>query len=75
MASNQGHARVKEFRPGMINSLKADDFHWVELITDEVWTLFLSGKRVQTWGFMTDKGFVDYQTYIASKPGAKTTRM
>lgn len=67
--------RVKEFRPGMVNSLEADDFHFVELITDEVWTLFLSGPRVQRWGFNTEHGFMDSEEYIKTKPGAKTTRM
>ncbi len=42
---------VQEFGPGDHNFIAANDFHRVELLTDEVWTLFLHGPRTQTWGF------------------------
>jgi len=45
--------RTKTFRPGDINILRSTDFHRVDLIdpTRGAWTLFISGKRVQDWGF------------------------
>jgi len=29
----------------------------------KVWTIFISGKEVKDWGFMTDKGFVPHKEY------------
>ena len=37
--------------PGNINIIAANDFHRVDLLSDKVWTLFVSGAKVQTWGF------------------------
>lgn len=59
-------------RPGNINIIKRDDYHYVKL-AHPVWTLFLAGPRVGGWGFQTQDGYVDAQTYIDSKPGAKGT--
>jgi hypothetical protein len=36
--------------------------HWVE-IKRPVWTLVLRLRRRRAWGFWTDKGWVDWQTY------------
>jgi hypothetical protein len=44
---------TKVFRPGMLNFLKADTFHRVELLNekDGCWTLFWVGKKTQSWNF------------------------
>jgi hypothetical protein len=40
-------------RPGSINIIRSNDFHRVDLIHPEhgAWTLFLTSRRVQEWGF------------------------
>lgn len=45
---------VRDFMPGRKNIIKADTFHRVDLITPEVWTLFIHGPRVQPWGFVKE---------------------
>lgn len=41
----------KQFWPGDINTIRSSDFHRVDLITPDVWTLFVTGKKSSTWGF------------------------
>lgn len=36
--------------------------HWVE-VRRPVWTLVVRFRRVRMWGFWTEEGFVDWQTY------------
>ncbi len=39
-------------RPGRINVIRKDDFHRVtKLHADIVWTLFVTGRKLDTWGF------------------------
>ena len=45
---------VRDFMPGRKNIIKANTFHRVDLITPEVWTLFIHGPRVQPWGFVKE---------------------
>ena len=41
------------FWPGLVNVIKADDYHRVDLRTDRVWSLFLAGPRIdRPWGFI-----------------------
>ena len=44
----------------------AREFHWVERIPymPTPWTLFIFFKRKRNWGFLTNKGWVDHETYI-----------
>jgi hypothetical protein len=46
---------VKEFilRPGMVNVVRANTFHRVDMLDENVgcWTLFFRQKRIQNWGF------------------------
>ena len=42
---------VRELQPGDLNVLAPDDKHRIELITPDVWTLFLVSDFVQPWGF------------------------
>lgn len=52
--------KTKVFRPGMFNSIGRDDFHRVDLLTPEVWTLFFYGRKVRDdWGFM-DRDTLEY---------------
>lgn len=36
--------------------------HWVE-IRRPVWTLVIRFRRVREWGFITERGWIDWQTY------------
>lgn len=36
--------------------------HWVE-INRPVWTLVIRFRRVREWGFITEKGWIDWKTY------------
>jgi len=49
-----GQPLTRDFMPGRKNVIKANTFHRVELITPEVWTLFIHGPRVQPWGFVKE---------------------
>ena len=40
---------------GDVNFLGWFDFHRVELLTPEVWTIFVHGPRIQTWGFVPER--------------------
>lgn len=41
------------FMPGSVNVLFADTFHRIDLADEKAgcWTLFIHGKRIQSWGF------------------------
>jgi len=47
------------YHPGDINAIGHDTFHYVTLLTPEVWSLFLVGRNVSGWGFITPEGEVD----------------
>ncbi len=38
-------------KPGTINVISADDFHRVDLIEEDSWSLFITWQKAQTWGF------------------------
>ncbi len=62
--------RTKErVGPGRINIIRADDFHRVDLIEGSAWTIFVSGKKVQDWGFLdTETGqYIPHREYLAEK--------
>jgi hypothetical protein len=42
---------VRTLKPGNLNFIKGNKFHRVDLVDSEVWTLFISGPKVQDWGF------------------------
>ena len=39
------------YRPGSTSTLTPETYHRIDLITAEVWTLFVTGPAVQSWGF------------------------
>jgi hypothetical protein len=59
----QSHGNTEDFHicnvaqrtlyPGDLNLILANDFHRVDLLDPEngAWTLFVHGKRIQSWGF------------------------
>jgi hypothetical protein len=42
----------RTFEPGQSNFIGGNDYHSVEILTKEVWTLFLHGPRNSDWGFV-----------------------
>ena len=42
---------VREYGPGDVNVLKADDRHRIDLLGPDCWTLFLAGNFEKSWGF------------------------
>ncbi len=53
------HRRVRWF-----NVLRADDYHRVTKLHGDVWTLFVTGPRVQDWGFLVDGERVPWTEYL-----------
>lgn len=47
-----GERKEVVYEPGMRNIILWDTFHRVDLLTPDVWTLFVHGPRVGTWGFI-----------------------
>lgn len=55
-------------RVRFINFITDADYHLVERLHGDVWTLFFTGPRVQTWGFLVDGEHVDWDQYIKRAP-------
>lgn len=41
----------RAYHTGDINHIEAATYHRVDLITPEVWTLFVTGPKVSSWSF------------------------
>lgn len=63
---NNGNIIVRLFKPGDINFISREDFHRIDLINGEVWTLFFTGPRISNveslWGFW-DRVTKEYRDY------------
>lgn len=57
------------FRPGTINIIDAEDFHRVDLLDDEVWTLIVAGRRIQDWGFWDRHTgrYTQWETFVRAR--------
>lgn len=53
------HRRVRFF-----NYLTKDDYHQVRQLHGDVWTLFVTGPRIQDWGFLADGIHVPWRKYL-----------
>jgi hypothetical protein len=55
-----------------INRKKAHESHQIVLERDYLgfpitaWTLMFAGRRLRTWGFHTEEGFIPYDDYLAT---------
>ena len=68
------HAVIRrKFRPISVNFIRGSDFHRVDLLSDESWSLFIAGPRVSGWSFWNR--FTGEETpwreFIARKRGQK----
>lgn len=64
------------FAPGRFNTFNGEDYHRVFVPTgQDAWTLFLSGPRIKTWGFLKCKGdnepyqYASYSKTVADPDG------
>ena len=49
------------------NFISHGDSHRITRLRGEVFTLFLTGKRVSDWGFLTERGYVGHEEYFEKK--------
>lgn len=54
---------VTELRVGDVVTRAARHPHRIELITDDAWTLFVTGRIERKWGFHTAAGWVHWQDW------------
>jgi hypothetical protein len=59
--------RVRIVRPWRINFIRAEDFHRVDLIEQDAWTLFFVGPKFTGWGFWNrdTKKFLPWRQFIS----------
>jgi hypothetical protein len=60
---------TRVIRPGTLNFIGRDDFHRVDMLDGEAWTLFLVGQKTSSWGFWNrETGLVTpWREFINSK--------
>jgi hypothetical protein len=46
------------------NRLTPETYHRIDAVLPHTWTLFFAGRRSRSWGFLTDRGHVDYRKYL-----------
>lgn len=54
-------------RVRFFNRLNRNDYHKVERLDGDVWTLFITGPRVQDWGFLVDGQHVPWKKYLGKE--------
>lgn len=59
--------------PGSINFIDHDDFHRVDLIEGDAWSLFIAGPKESTWGFWNrlNGEFTHWREFFARKRNEK----
>lgn len=58
-----GEYVITELHPGAVITRHATDAHRIELVTDDAWTLFITGRFQRQWGFQTPAGWQDWRHY------------
>jgi hypothetical protein len=46
------------------NRLTPETYHRIDSVLPGTWTLFFAGRRSRSWGFLTERGHVDYREYL-----------
>lgn len=59
--------RKHRVRPGAVNFIRDSDFHRVDLVDGEAWSLFVTGPKTGTWYFWDKKlpGLWQWRTYLS----------
>jgi hypothetical protein len=54
-------------KPLSFNFIRSTDFHRVDLVEDDCWTLFLTGPKARSWGFWdrTTKVYTPWREFLA----------
>ena len=67
----------RAIKPWTINVIRGDDFHRVDLIEDDSWSLFIAGPRVSSWSFWDRHTgeTVPWRTFIARKRGLDESKV
>lgn len=62
---------TRRLEPFSVNIIAADDFHRVDLLESDAWTLFVVGRKAQSWGFWNrvTKVTMPWREFIARKRG------
>lgn len=54
--------------PGSIRVIRDTDYHRVDRLRGETWTLFITGPKVKSWGFMVPgRGHVPWRERLAER--------
>lgn len=66
-STTDGNVRRRRVLPFSINWIDEHDFHRAELVEHDAWTIFVTGPKVSTWGFMEKLtwDFVPWREWIA----------
>jgi hypothetical protein len=61
--------RTREVKPLSFNFIRSTDFHRVDLIEHDAWTLFLVGPKTKTWGFWDRNTgrYTPWREFLAAK--------
>ena len=60
---------------GSFRIMPRDTFHRIELVPGlETWTLFIPGPASQDWGFLTPRGWINHEHYLAKHSGGPSPR-
>lgn len=57
----------KEWKRWSLHKMNHKDFHRIDTLHGPTTTLVFVGRKVQTWGYLTQDGFVDHNTYWETK--------
>ena len=65
------HVVRRRVRPWSFNLIRGDDYHRVDLIEEDAWSIFFAGPRVSAWNFWDRHTgeTVYWRTFIARKRG------
>jgi hypothetical protein len=55
--------------PGQLNFIRHDDYHRVDLVDGDAWSLFLVGPKVSSWGFWNrhDGSFTPWREFVNAR--------
>lgn len=52
-----------------LNWIGPNTYHRILAVQPNTWTLFIAGPRSREWGFLTDRGHVDWRAYLGLPEG------
>lgn len=72
-ALDQRSRRRLRHRPGVPRLMRRGHFHAIRTLErTPTWTLLVVGRRSQSWGYATQEGWVDHETYHARRRAGET---